>query len=233
MNKKYNNLILIVFSLFIIISLIVNYQSIPNSIIDTSKIFMNRVFPFLFIMMIFNKLLISLNLPYYLSKLCPSIYVYIFLFSALGGSPINAIIIKELLENKSINYKEGSLALTFSTLNNPLFLYSYMNLIFGNKQITFSLFCYIYIINILIMIYWIYKSPVKNFFIPKQKSNISSALTIAINDTKTNLLKIFATITFFKLISDILLPNSSISILPKGLLEITQGLNALTQYTLS
>lgn len=234
MNKKHLNLVLIFLSIVVITILIIKYQNVPLSIIDTLKIFLNRVFPFLFIMMIFNKLLIAWNLPYYLSKICPNLYVYIFIFSALGGAPINAIIIKELLENQAMNLKEANLALSFSTLNNPLFLYAYMNLIFKDIKIIFLLFLIIYLSNIIILIYCSFKQPIKNKTIfLKKKFNISESLVNAISESITNLIKIFATIAFFKLISDILLPNNVFSVLPKGLLEITQGLNALTNINMS
>ena len=107
-----------------------------------------KVFPFLFIMMILNNLLLKCNFPYYFNKIFKSDKLYIFINSILSVSPINAILIKNYLDNNCINEDNASKLLCFTSFNNPLFLYNYLMLILNNinnvpitiqKHITFKI----------------------------------------------------------------------------------------------
>lgn len=229
MNKKYVNWLLIFITIFITILCFKDSELLSMSVQESTHIFLAKVFPFLFIMMILNGILSMANFPYYVSRIIPNPYLYIFIISALSGSPVNAVIINDFLEKKIITDKEASLSLCFSTLNNPLFLYNYFNLIFKNHLITSKLLLTIYFSNIIIMLFIIihYKSNHKwklQLIEYDKKKELIKYVTSSFN----NLLNIFAIITFFKLICDILMPyNNALTILLKGFLEITQGLNLL------
>lgn len=233
MNPKTNKL-LIFFILVLIVIFFDNYQFLSSLTFDISKIFLLRVFPFLFIMMVLNNLLISLNFPYYLNKIFKNNIVYIFIMSLLSGSPINAVILKEMLDNKMIREKDASIILAFTTFNNPLFLYNYFHLIFHNNLIIIKLFIFIYLGNIFIfLIFKKHLGKTRNSY-SYEKVSLSKAINAAIHKAITNLLNIFAIITFFYLLASILSPRLDIlSTLFKGLLEITQGLNALVDLRLS
>jgi len=227
MNKNYLNIFVIIICFLFTIICFNNSTILSLSMLDSFKIFITNVFPFLFNMMIINQLLIKFNLPYYLNKLIPSPYIYIFLLSLISGCPTNAIIIKELLDNKTITTKEGSLALAFSTLNNPLFLFHYFNLIFDYKT-TIKLFIIIYLLNIITLLWILIKYNTHHIKIQKVKYKLSKEIPLAITNTFSKLLQICAIIIFFKLLSDLLLPSSNItSSFFKGIIEITQGLNSL------
>lgn len=235
MNKKNVNWLLILVTFFIIILCFKNNEILAISMQESSQIFLVKVFPFLFIMMILNGILSMSNFPYYVSKIIPNPYLYIFIVSALSGSPVNAVIINDFLEKKIITNKEASLSLCFSTLNNPLFLYNYFNIIFKNHLITSKMLLTIYFSNIIIMLFIIirYRSNHKwnlQYIKYDKKKELIKYVTSSFN----NLLNIFAIITFFKLICDILMPhNNALTILLKGFLEITQGLNLLCSILLS
>ena len=68
MNKKNINILLITIIFFIIFLIFKNNYLFLNSINESLILFITKVFPFLFIMMILNNLLIKCNLPYYLNK---------------------------------------------------------------------------------------------------------------------------------------------------------------------
>lgn len=228
MNKKYLNVLFIISIFIIIFCLFNNDLKISISVTDTSIIFIKKVFPFLFIMMILNNILLEINFPYYINKLFKNSYIYIFILSIISGSPINAIIIKEYLEKEFINESEASLLLTCTCFNNPLFLYNYFNLLFNDIYIISKLFFIIYLSNLFLFIPLLVQLKKNNIKIYYKKFNTINILIISIKKTINNLINIFAIIVLFKLLCDIFITNNSvIASIIRGLIEITQGLNSL------
>lgn len=234
MNKKFLNILgIFIVIIFIILSFFF-HNIVYTSLIESAQIFLYKVFPFLFIMMIFNKLLMLLNFPYYFSKLIPNPYLYIFIMSALGGSPINAIILDNFLKNKYLTEQEASLVLSFTTLNNPLFLYNYLQLIFTSQNVVFKIMLYLYLSNILILIFISIKNHKSKWQLSYQKIKLKSEFIDTIKSSIFNLISIFAIIAFFKLLCDITLQETNIyTIIAKGLIEITQGLNSLINFAIN
>ena len=68
--------------------------------------------------------------------------------SILSGSPINAIIIKNYLDNNIINEKDASIILSFTCFNNPLFLYNSLSNILNNNKNAYIVMFLIYLINL-------------------------------------------------------------------------------------
>lgn len=233
MNKKNINILFNLIIFYLIFKVFFNNALFYNSIILSLKMFIYKVFPFLFIMMILNKMLISFNFPYYLNKIFKKKEIYIMIMSMLSGSPINAIILNDYLKNKQINEKSASITLMFTTFNNPLFLYNYFLSNFTKKD-TFILMSIIYISNIII--YLIFKNKIvidnnRNKFINYNKKN---ELFNNIYKSLESLIKIMGIIIFFKVITDLLFINESYFIsLLKGLIELTTGLNSLNNFPYS
>lgn len=233
MNKKNINILFNLIIFYLIFKVFFNNALFYNSIILSLKMFIYKVFPFLFIMMILNKMLISFNFPYYLNKIFKKKEIYIMIMSMLSGSPINAIILNDYLKNKQINEKSASITLMFTTLNNPLFLYNYFLSNFTKKD-TFILMSIIYISNIII--YLIFKNKIvidnnRNKFINYNKKN---ELFNNIYNSLESLIKIMGIIIFFKVITDLLFINESyFTSLLKGLIELTTGLNSLNNFSYS
>lgn len=233
MNKKNINILFNLIIFYLIFKVFFNNALFYNSIILSLKMFIYKVFPFLFIMMILNKMLISFNFPYYLNKIFKKKEIYIMIMSMLSGSPINAIILNDYLKNKQINEKSASITLMFTTFNNPLFLYNYFLSNFTKKD-TFILMSIIYISNIII--YLIFKNKIvidtnRNNFI---NYNIKNELFNNIYNSLESLIKIMGIIIFFKVITDLLFINESyFTSLLKGLIELTTGLNSLNNFSYS
>ena len=231
MNKKNINILFNLIIFYLIFKVFFNNALFYNSIILSLKMFIYKVFPFLFIMMILNKMLISFNFPYYLNKIFKKKEIYIMIMSMLSGSPINAIILNDYLKNKQINEKSASITLMFTTFNNPLFLYNYFLSNFTKKD-TFILMSIIYISNIII--YLIFKNKIvidnnRNNFINYNKKN---ELFNNIYNSLESLIKIMGIIIFFKVITDLLFINESyFTSLLKGLIELTTGLNSLNNFS--
>lgn len=233
MNKKNINILFNLIIFYLIFKVFFNNTLFYNSIILSLKMFIYKVFPFLFIMMILNKMLISFNFPYYLNKIFKKKEIYIMIMSMLSGSPINAIILNDYLKNNQINEKSASITLMFTTFNNPLFLYNYFLSNFTKKD-TFILMSIIYISNIII--YLIFKNKIvidnnRNKFINYNKKN---ELFNNIYNSLESLIKIMGIIIFFKVITDLLFINESyFTSLLKGLIELTTGLNSLNNFSYS
>ena len=229
MNKKIKNSTIIIIILLLIVIIFKNNMFYVNSFYSAIKLFVYKVFPFLFIMMILNGILIKCNLPYYLNRLKINKAFYIFIMSIFSGSPINAILLSDYLKNNIINENEASLILSFTTFNNPLFLYNYLLNITGNLKSVIKLMSIIYLLNLLLYFILIKFMNKDKVLIKYKNYKIKNELFDIINNSLINLLKIMGIIVFFKVISDVLLngKHSILIALLKGMIEITQGLNEL------
>lgn len=226
MYKKIINFTIFSIIIYIFYLSFKNYQILASSLIDTSIMFIRNVFPFLFITILLNGLLIDLNLPFYFQKIFRNKYFYIFFMSILSGTPTSSIIIEKYLQKNDISEKDASLLLTFTAFNTPLFLYYYLNKIFIDKIIILKIILIIYISNILLFLFY-YKKLSKNISqtIKYNRINIMESLINNIKASINSIIYIYATILFFKMMSDLLISPTSII---RGFIEITQGLNALS-----
>lgn len=230
MHKKLLNILSIICTCLIAILAFINYNNLPNLVVTISIVFVKNVFPFLFIMTLINNILIYLNIPYYIYKVFHNKYLYVFLLSIVSGAPGNAIIIKEMLEKGFIDIKDANNLLAFTNFNNPLFIYFYLNKIFSNNIVIIKIFIIYYVLNIIIFIFY-NKKQNKSYFINDSKNEkLISILPNSINKTISAMVNIYATIVLFYIISNMLIPGNTVF---KGLIEITQGLIALSNLNLS
>ena len=111
---------LIIFTIMTLIILVFkNYQLVLSSTIDGVNIWLYKVFPYLFIMIIIQDLLINLNFANFFKRTS----TYIFFMSIISGSPSNAYIISKLVKEGKITKEYGNICLIFTFFSNPLFLY--------------------------------------------------------------------------------------------------------------
>ena len=228
MNKKRINIIFIILIYLFIYLIFKENTSLSNITFLSFKMYILKVFPFLFIMMILNNLLLKCNFPYYFNKIFKSDKLYIFINSILSGSPINAILIKNYLDNNCINEDNASKLLCFTSFNNPLFLYNYLMLILNNINNVIKIMGVIYFTNIVIFLYC--KNKIKiNTLVKYQNYNLKKELFNIISESTFNMIKIMGIIIFFKIILDLVMTKNNVLIyLLKGLIEVTSGLNTLT-----
>lgn len=183
--------------------------------------------------MILNNLLIKCNLPYYFNKIFKNNDLYIFFSSILSGSPVNAVILKNYLENDYITVKKASKILAYTSFNNPLFLYNYLHLILNNNYNVIKVMGILYISNFILYIYFNKKNNSQSF-IKYKEYNLKKELFNSIYESIQNLIKIMGIIIFFKIILDLLMTKESICYsLLKGLVEVTTGLNDLVNFNIS
>lgn len=207
-----------------IILIFKHYNIVLNSAIYGTNLWLNKVFPYLFIMIIINDLLLTTGFSNYFKN--PAIYIFI--MSLISGSPTSAYIIKSLYEKGDIDETYANISLTFSYFSNPLFLYTILMSIFNSLFITIKLILIHYLSNLII--YLIYKSKLKSNSINKTSINLN--ISNSIKKAMTTTIMVLGTIIFYLIITNVTLEviplSNVIEALFKGILELTQGLNSLT-----
>jgi len=156
-----------------------------------------------------------------------------FLLSLFSGTPSSAFIIKEMLDNQSITLEDANKLITFTYFSNPLFLYNILSLSF-NKFITIKIIITHYLSNIVIGLIFRNKKigrVIKNKNSIKENKNLFLILPLSITKSLNTLIMILGTLTFYMIISNIIINIFKLSpisnVLIKGFLEITQSLNIL------
>ncbi|MBQ7031315.1 MAG: hypothetical protein IJN13_02940 [Bacilli bacterium] len=242
MNKLKNIFTIILLS--IIIYILFKYNSILNtSVIDAVNLWITKVFPSLFIMFIINDIIINTNILNHLTKIINPIFNKIFnttgnssevfLLSIFSGTPSSAFIIKEMLANNKITLESANKLISFTYFSNPLFLYNILNATF-NKYITFKIILIHYLSNFIIGLFFRKTNYENNNYLKDNNitnRNIFLLLPNSIKKSINTLLMILGTITFYMIITNIIINIFNIppifDILIKGILEITQSLNIL------
>lgn len=241
MKEKIGNFTFCLFCFVSIIFIFTNNKDVAEVIINATNLFLRKVFVSLFPMFIINDILINLNIPYYFylvfNKLFLKVFktsglgAYVFIMSLISGTPSNAYILKELVEERKLSYEEASHFLMFTYFSNPLFLTIMLGSIFDSKT-TLKIILIHYISNILIGILKRGKAPKithQSFQLETRKRN--GILIKSINKSISTLLMILGTVTFYMLLIYIITYPFQNNILLKtcfsGFLEITNGLNNL------
>jgi len=234
--KKYSLTFLIL--LFIILLFKYNYL-LQNTIIEGVNLWLTKVFPTLFIMFIINDLIINLNLfnnINWFNKLfnVSGNSTNAFILSIFSGTPSAAFIIKEMLNNNKITINDANKLISFTFFSNPLFLYNILSLSF-NKFITIKIIIIHYLSNIIIGLIYRKKYKKIDINISNKSSNNKNIFLLLPNSIKKSLdtlIMILGTIIFYMILSNIInniIPlNNLTEIIFKGILEITQSLNLLS-----
>ena len=227
MKNNYKDYLIITISLLFLYFSIINNKLIITSILSSINLWVTKVFPSLFPMILINNILIDYNLPYYIIKLFKKngLKYYVMILSLFSGSPSNAIIIKELYHNNSINEIDANKLLTYTFFSNPIFLVTMLSLLF-EINIVWKIIIISYLSNFIIS--FIFKiNPLNLKSLKNQKHSVSNS----ISKTMSTLIMILGTIVFYILLSTFIITlfklNNINSTFIKGFLELTQGLNSL------
>jgi hypothetical protein len=223
---KKNIMINFLLILFLII-LFFNKSLLIKGTFLGSKLFIENILPTILPMYIITQLLINYNLPYYIAKLFHNnLYVFILIMAIIAGTPNNAVIIKELLNNQEINIEQANSYLKYSFFSNPLFLFTILRKTFSLKY-TFMIIVSHYLANIIL--YCLHPTYIYN--INKIKVNsFNDTIIKAINNSSLLLLNIYITIIMFNIIIALLPHYLDIY---KGLIELTYGLNNIKYLALN
>ena len=241
MKKKIGNFTFCLFCFISIIFIFTNNKEVAEVILNATNLFLKKVFVSLFPMFIINDILIHINIPYYFYQIFNRLFLkifhtsglgaYVFIMSLISGTPSNAYILKELVNDHKLSTEEANHFLTFTYFSNPFFLTMMLTSIFTPKTTLKIIFIH-YLSNIIIGILLRKKAPkiTTQTFKPESKKN-RSILINSINKSISTLLMILGTVTFYMIVTYIITfpfkENILLKTLTSGFLEITNGLNNL------
>ncbi len=221
--------ILIILFLFLVIIIFLNYNIVLDSTLLAFNVWLHKVFPFLFLMFVINDILINLNVE----KLFKTTTPLVFFLALLSGAPANAFIIGKLYHQGKITETTANKYLLFTYFANPLFMYTFFRTLF-NLKIALKLIIIHYLSNIIIFVFT--KHQITNHSLTNtQKATFN--LGASLNKSFNTLLMILGTITFFMVITNLCTNffhfKPFFTLILKGFLEVTQGLNYLIDYPLA
>lgn len=247
MKNKFIKYIVFTICFFCIFFILTKNQIINQNIIYSINLWGTKVFPSLFPMFIINEILIESDFPVFITNFIINITkkkikinayaIYVFIMSIFSGTPTNALIVKNLVTKNLITNKDAAYILSFTFFSNPLFLWNMLIMSF-TKEVTLKIILFHYLTNIIIYLFFHKKLSysAKIISIDNSTIKISKLLNFSIKKSLDTLLTILGTITFYIIISSILINFFNITkfIQPilKGFLELTQGLNSISTVNL-
>lgn len=250
MRRKLFNNIIIILALFILYQVIAKKTLVIESILYALNIWVNNLIPTLFPFFVISDILISYNITSYIPKTIKALCKYLFnitdnmitilFLSIISGFPSNARNTKLLYDQGIITVNEANHILMFSHFSNPLFILTTVAIFFfDNKDIgvilLISHYASNFILGILLRKYFNHNHNLSN---KKDNDNINFGFVFinSIRKSIDTILLICGIVSIFMLLSSIInnIFNLNIynSILIKGLLEITIGIESLGNSTL-
>ena len=234
MTKKYIYPCINFICIIAIIVLFIQKSVLENAVFESISLFFHFVFPFLFIIIIIENILVNYNFFYYLNRLLlllkinNPLNIFISIFSIICGTPTNAIFISDLLNNKIIDIKTANNVLKYSYFANPLFLYNILCSLFANQIIVFKIIACHYLSNIVLL--FTTSNKTSNYYPYIKPRTFSKVIINSIKKSINASLMVLGTICFFMIISNVFVVtnNSYIRVIGSGILEITQGLKLLS-----
>lgn len=250
MIRKILNIIVIVVTLFVLYEVVIRKSLVYDSVNYALNIWVKNLIPTLFPFFIISDILINYNftdyIPNFFRKICKYLFnitdnmITILILSIISGFPSNARNTRILYDKGLISLDEANHILIFSHFSNPIFILTTVAIFFfGDKNIGIILLLSHYLSNFLLGIlfrkYFNHSNNsnnVKNF-----KIDFGSVFVGAIKKSIDTILLICGIVTVFMLLSSIINSTFSFNIynsmLVKGILEITIGIEALGKLGLS
>ena len=244
MKEKIFNIIVIVISIFVLIELLIKKSVIYTSIMYALNLWVENLIPALFPFFIISDILINYNITNYIPKFikekCKCFLnitdnmLVILLLSMFSGFPSNARNARTFYEKNLITEDEGNHVLMFSHFANPVFIVITVGVyFFHNQKIGIILLITHYLSNLGVAL--LFKNKFKHTgtdnFNLITNNNFGEVLISAIKRAIDTILLICGIMVVFLTLSSIILSvfrlNDCNSMLVKGILEITIGLDML------
>ena len=250
MKQKILNSIIIIITLFILYQVIIKKMLIYNSINYSLNIWVKTLIPSLFPFFIIADILINYNFTLYIPKIfrvfCKRIFnitdnmITILILSVISGFPSNARNTRILYDKGLITLDEANHILTFSHFSNPVFILTTVAIFFFcDKNVGIVLLISHYLSNLFVGL--LFRNCFHHNTLDCIKDNVNinfgNVLINAIKKAIDLILLICGIITVFLLLSSIITNtfnfNNYNSMIIKGILEITIGIEALGKLNLS
>jgi len=238
--------IIIILSLTLVWLILINSHTVRGNVSLAFDLWIKRAMPALFPMFVIGNILISFGMANFFHKIFNRLSSFLFrvngtsfyviLMSLVSGTPSNAVLIKELYEQRLLTTKEANKILAFTFFANPLFIYSFLLLILeAHQSLILKVILTCYLGNILIGVLFrnSYKTEMSDIPLNRESNfDFSASFTEAIKKSMNVMIIILGVITFFIIISSLFLDIFNLSPILKslvqGTLEFVQGLNSLT-----
>ena len=251
MKRKILNIIIIIITLFLLFQIIIKKSLVFNSINYALSIWVNNLIPTLFPFFIISDILINYKFTDYIPKIFRKICKYLFnitdnmitilLLSIISGFPSNARNTRTLYDNGEISLDEANHILIFSHFSNPLFILTTVAIFFFNNKdlgiiLLVSHYLSNFILGLLFRRYFNHNDKLTSNS-KVVKNDFGNVLIGAIKKSIDTILLICGIVTVFMLLSSIISNTFNFNIynsmLIKGILEITIGIEALSKLGLS
>jgi len=256
MKRKFKSMFIIILLVLVLIFMLSFPDETINTVLFGVNIWMYNVFPSLFPFFILSDLLINYGFVELLSeffknwvgKLGLSSNASFPIFSSLiSGSPNGARCTKQLLDEKLINIEEANYLIRFTHSCNPLFVIGTIGSVLLNSQkLGLLIFLSLILGNLIIAVIFKRKSVFykENISLKKaiiymhtkridNKNNFISILSNSIYNAIDVLILLLGIIIVFLILSNLIDKinlNSDVTIIIKGLLEMTQGIKLVSNY---
>ncbi len=249
-----NNLINILINILLInifIFLFLYSKDIKENILFAANIWFTNLLPSIFPFLLISNLLINYNFIDYLSNSVGNIIqklfnlsknsAYAIVTSIFTGFPTGSIYTRNLLVNKKISIEEANHLIMFTSFSNPLFIISIVGeTLLKSKKLGYVIFFIHLITGLIIGIIFKPKDKIINNSYSeeiKKKKSFIIYLINSINEAFKVLINILGIIIFSLIIITILdktiLNDSIISLILKGLIEITSGITYIANSNIS
>lgn len=246
MKNKIINLIVIISCIIVLIEILINKILVFDTISYSMNIWLKSILPSLFPFFIISDILINYNITNYIPKTIRKVFtkifntsdnlITIFFLSIISGFPSNARNTKTMYEMNLITKEEATHALVFTHFSNPLFILGTLSVFFlHNETLGIIVLISHYISNIIIGISSRKYNTISNinYTLTTNKSqNFPRIFIKAIRNAIDTLLTILGTLTCFLVLSSLIINKLNLSpynsVILKGILEITMGLESLS-----
>lgn len=231
MKKKYQTITIIIL-LLLLMTYLLNANTIVKSILEYTNLFFTKLFPTSFIIFIFSSILIDYGIINILSKSkLDGNITYVTLMSFISGFPSGAKYIKELLDKKLISTQTANYLITYTNYPNPIFILGPVATIL-NKDISLKILLTTIISNLIISRIFKPKEKDKTQVLKTNETDFSNSLKKATYNAIKTLLIVYSSSLFFYLITVII--NQYITLSPlnyvilNGIFDLTKGIFSTT-----
>lgn len=247
MKKRYLNTLIIITCIFFLVEIIINRNTVFNTISFSLNIWITSILPSLFPFFVLSDILNSYDVINYIPKFIKNIFkklfnisdngLFVFFISMLSGFPSNARNIRLLYTDNKISKEESEHLLFFTHFSNPMFILGTLSILFfNNKSLGLLIIIPHYLSNFIIgFILRKHNLPNNNYIINNKKNNpkkFGIIFTKSIKSSIDSLLVILGTLSVFLVMSTLIIDlfnlNSINSLLIKSILELTSGLKELS-----
>ena len=251
MKKKQKNLLISLITIFFLIEFLTNSSTLIKVFFDTVNLCFYNLLPNIFIFFVVTDILNNYDLPFYISKLLGNLFEkiyhlpkessYIVFMSLSSGFPGNSKLIKNSLDNNTINSYDATRLLTMTHFANPLFvIYTVGNSFFHSSRIGLIILISHFVSNFIVGLFFrnIFKYEKKDIVLKKKITlPFLSLLKISFLNTTKILIDVFGIIIFFAIITTTIGKYLDLNPLSNtifnGLIEITSGLKILSTLSIS